>query len=136
MKNVDSITSSSKNEPIDLRILLVEDDDISRKMLGLMLKKKGLECDKAINGSEALEMCAMKQYDIILMDCHMPIMNGYESSTMLRNSDGPNKDTIIIALTANAMAGDKKECIDAGMTDYVTKPVKFDVLWDMILHYA
>ena len=92
------------------------------------LTRLGYTADVAATGIQVLEALARAQYDVILMDCHMPEMDGYEATRRIRqlpNSLGPVR---IIAMTANAMQGDREKCIEAGMDDYVSKPVKIDDL--------
>lgn len=117
------------------KILLVEDTEMNGKLFTMMLKKKGLTCDVAVNGSEGLKACIEKDYDIVFMDCQMPIMDGYESTAKIRQAEGKNKHTIIIAMTANAMEGDRDKCLQAGMDDYISKPINFELMFNMIEKY-
>jgi len=91
-----------------------------------MLKKQGpgFTMEAVENGQEAVNIADSRQYDIILMDCNMPIMDGWQATEKIRQTDGPNKLTPIIAVTANAMKGDREKCIQAGMDDYISKPVE------------
>lgn len=114
------------------KILLVEDNEINRKIIIKMLNSRDMTCDVAINGSEAVEAVRKKDYDIVFMDCQMPVMDGYESTKEIRKLEGDNKHTIIIAMTANAMQGDREKCIKAGMDDYISKPIYFEALFKMI----
>ncbi|NOV80243.1 CheY-like chemotaxis protein [Clostridium saccharobutylicum] len=97
-----------------------------------MLKSHNMTCDVALNGSQALKAISEKDYDIVFMDCQMPIMDGYESTAKIRRMEGDKKHTTIIAMTANAMQGDRQKCIDAGMDDYISKPVNFEIMFNMI----
>ncbi len=113
-----------------LRILLVEDNKINRMVAKGILNKFGItSIDFAINGYAALDSLKESQntlpYSIILMDCQMPEMDGYEASRNIRegNAGESNKDLPIIAMTANAMSGDKEKCLSAGMSDYLSKPI-------------
>lgn len=117
------------------RILVVEDNEANKKLIIRFLQKLGHNCDVAVNGREAYEICLQKNYDVILMDCQMPEMDGYEATRAIRSNDGPNKDSTIIALTANALNGDKEKCITAGMTDFIAKPIDLDILSSMIEEY-
>ncbi|AGX43181.1 response regulator [Clostridium saccharobutylicum] len=114
------------------RILLVEDNQVNRKIVISMLKSHNMTCDVALNGSQALKAISEKDYDIVFMDCQMPIMDGYESTAKIRRMEGDKKHTTIIAMTANAMQGDRQKCIDAGMDDYISKPVNFEIMFNMI----
>ena len=104
------------------RILLVEDNKINRKIAVELLEAKGLNVAIAINGRKAVEMAGQSEYDCILMDIQIPIMDGFEATRAIRKEDR-FQSLPIIAMTANAMAGDKKRCLDAGMNDYLSKPI-------------
>jgi PAS domain S-box-containing protein len=119
-----------------VKILLVEDNPMNQKIMLSMLKRYDITCDTAANGLEALQALAQKEYDLVLMDCQMPIMDGYQCTSKIRLLEGDKKHTPIIALTANAMAGDAKKCLDAGMDDYITKPVHFGKLLERIIFYT
>lgn len=108
------------------RILLVEDNAINRKVATGILKKSGFQVDIAENGEEALTHLKKTKFDAVLMDCRMPVMDGYEATRKIRLKEtGVLQPEIpVIALTANAMEGDEKKCRDAGMNDYLSKPVK------------
>ncbi len=110
--------------------LLVEDDLINQEVSESLLRKFGLEVDIASNGAEALKILEQKKYDIILMDCMMPVMDGYEATRKLRSGAAGdlNKDTKVLALTANAMEGAASECLLAGMNDYMSKPIEPAIL--------
>jgi PAS domain S-box-containing protein len=114
------------------RILLVEDNEMNRKIVISMLKSRNMTCDVALNGSEALKAVSEKDYDVVFMDCQMPVMDGYESTSKIRLLEGHKKHTAIIAMTANAMAGDREKCIKAGMDAYISKPINFDTMFKMI----
>ncbi len=119
----------------DIKILLVEDDIFSRNLIIVKLNKQNLKCDIAVNGKEAVNAVLLKKYDIILMDCQMPVMDGYTATKKIRELDN-GKKTPIIAMTAHAMAGDREKCIESGMDDYVSKPVNLKILFDLIRKYS
>ena len=111
---------------IEARILLAEDNLVNQKIAMRLLEKAGLSADLAKNGREAVEAVQKARYDLILMDCQMPEMDGFEATTAIRKlEEATRKHTPIVALTANAMTGDRERCLDCGMDDYVSKP--FDV---------
>lgn len=125
------IVKEAKNE-LKPRILLVEDNAMNRKIVISMLKTRDMTCDVAVNGSEALKAVLEKDYDVVFMDCQMPVMDGYECTSKIRLLEGDKKYTTIIAITANAMEGDSEKCIEAGMDDYISKPINFDTMFNMI----
>jgi signal transduction histidine kinase/ActR/RegA family two-component response regulator len=106
------------------RILLVEDNKINQKVAILMLKRLGIEADIANHGAEALGAVASQNYRLILMDCQMPEMDGFEATRRIRAQDGYRATVPIIAMTANAFAEDREACLAAGMNDYLSKPVR------------
>ncbi|NTV91092.1 MAG: response regulator, partial [Clostridiales bacterium] len=112
----------------DRKILLVEDMLANQKLGLAMLKNFGYEADLAANGKLAADMCDNMVYDLILMDCQMPVMDGYEATSLIKNSSRFNRETPVIAMTANAMEGDREKCISAGMDDYISKPIKLSAL--------
>ncbi|MBH1939587.1 response regulator [Mobilitalea sibirica] len=119
-----------------LKILLVEDNVINTKFFIKLINKHNLFCDVAKNGLEAVKACDMKQYDLIFMDCQMPIMDGYEATKQIRAKEKSGKHTIIIAMTAFAMSGDAEKCMEVGMDDYLSKPIIADQLMDLINKYS
>jgi CheY-like chemotaxis protein/HPt (histidine-containing phosphotransfer) domain-containing protein len=113
-----------------VHLLLVEDNPVNLKVAQAMLRQLGyLNVDAAIDGREALERIDRLVYDLILMDCQMPVMDGYEATREIRRR---HMRTPIIALTANAMVGDREKCLDAGMNDYLPKPVSARALGETL----
>jgi len=114
-------------------ILLVEDNKVNQQVALGRLKKLGFIADVADNGAIAVEMCRAKKYDLIFMDCQMPVLDGYEATRQIRLIEhASGVHTPIIAMTANAMAGDREKCLSVGMDDYVAKPVKNEELLGVI----
>jgi two-component system, sensor histidine kinase len=115
---------STRNSPI----LLVEDHPINQKLALVLLSRLGYAVDLAQDGKQAVEAAENKSYALILMDIQMPNMNGFDATRLIRNGNGPNASTPIVALTANAMKSDKDACLDAGMNDFITKPFTKEAL--------
>jgi len=107
------------------RVLLVEDNPVNRQFALAVLKAVGAVITVAVDGSEAVRMGCEAEYDVILMDCQMPVMDGYEATRRIRAA---GITTPVIALTANAMEGDRDRCAAAGMDDYLAKPIRPDTL--------
>ena len=108
------------------KVLLVEDNLINQKVATLMLSQVGFNVDIACDGEQAVEMALKNQYPIIFMDCQLPVKDGYQATREIRERLG--NQIPIIAMTANAMQGDKQKCLDAGMSDYISKPVEMEKL--------
>ena len=111
-----------------MMVLLVEDNHINQLVAGSMLDQFSLKYDIAEHGQQAIDMLNNDHYDVILMDCQMPVMDGYEASANIRHSGKPYEDIYIIALTASAMIDEERKCYRVGMNDFVAKPVQFDGL--------
>jgi len=113
------------NSSAKRHILLVEDNATNQKIASIMLSKIGCEITIAANGQEAVDFFTEHQYDLVFMDCQMPVMDGFAATDAMRELEKTRDGhTPIIALTANAMQGDVEKCRAAGMDDYMSKPVK------------
>ena len=110
------------------RVLLVEDNKMNQKVALAMLSRLGIEADLAADGREAIQAIATKPYDLVLMDVQMPVMDGLTAARVICHRWKPEERPRLIAMTANAMSGDEQRCRDAGMDDYVSKPVRIDEL--------
>ncbi|MEO7216642.1 MAG: response regulator [Gemmatimonadaceae bacterium] len=121
--------SVGKGEKARARVLVAEDNPVNQRVAAHMLKKLGYRCDIASNGKEAVEMLAQLPYDLVLMDCQMPEMDGYTATRTIRAKevDG-GRHTPIIAMTANAMREDRARCLDAGMDGFIPKPIALEEL--------
>jgi signal transduction histidine kinase/CheY-like chemotaxis protein len=107
-----------------LRVLLAEDNPVNQRVGKSILMKAGVNADIAENGRLAVEMCAVAPYDLIFMDCQMPEMDGYEAARQIRLQETGGHRTAIIAMTADVLSGARERCLEAGMDDYVAKPIK------------
>jgi two-component system, sensor histidine kinase and response regulator len=101
-----------------------------------VLERAGYECDEVTNGLEALSACEQRDYDLILMDGQMPEMDGYAATRELRRREAGRKHTVVVALTASAMKGDRELCLESGMDDYATKPIVRDSLLALIARWT
>mgnify|MGYP003639109462 CR=1 FL=1 len=126
--NLNGLTISRK-----IKILLAEDNAINQKVASKMLERLGQSCDVAGNGLEAIEMCMLIDYDLVFMDMEMPEMDGIQATQeLIKREHKLKKLPVIIAMTANAMEEDKKRCLEAGMHDFLAKPVKLEAMQDVL----
>jgi len=119
------------------RVLVVEDNAINQKVAQGLLKKFGIQVDLAANGEEALISLESLPFDLVFMDCQMPVMDGYEATRQIRLPDSKvlNREITIIAMTANSMEGDREKCLAAGMDDFISKPVNPNKLQEALKHW-
>lgn len=117
------------------KILVVEDSELNIKLILNIFKNANLSCDVAVNGREAIESFKSGRYDIILMDCELPEIDGYEATQAIRELESKSEHIPIIAMTANVLNEDKQKCYDAGMDDYLCKPINIKEFYDKLAKY-
>ena len=121
---------------LDGHLLLVEDNPSNRLVITSMLRKLGIKPDVAEDGQQALKAIDSKAYDVVLMDCQMPMMDGYEATKEILARTSQGKQPYIIALTANALKGDREKCLEVGMNDYLAKPASTQQLLDALQRWS
>lgn len=114
------------------RILLVDDDELSRRMMGLLLSEKGYNYDIASNGLEAISSVQARSYDMVLMDLQMPLMDGFDATRKIREWEAEKRHTPIVALTAMLFENEIQKCLNAGMDKCIAKPFDTDTLFQLI----
>lgn len=117
------------------KILLVDDDELSRRMMELVLSGEGYRFETASNGLEAVDAMKSQAFDIVLMDLQMPLMDGFEAARTIRDNEAENEHTPIVALTAMLFEDEIKRCLSAGMDECITKPINTDQLFRLIESY-
>ena len=131
------VPSQEASSIAGIEVLLVEDNLVNQKLARTWLTRWGITCTVAENGAQALERLSERRFDLVLMDCQMPVMDGFEASARIRAQENPEIRAIpIIAMTANAMAGDRERCLAAGMDDYISKPISTNYLKEAIERLA
>lgn len=117
------------------KVLVAEDYFVNQEVTQDILELMDVEVDIAENGKEAVELHEQNHYDLILMDIQMPGLDGYGATNIIRKKEGSDNRTPIIALTANALNGDRDKCIEAGMDDYISKPIEAQKLEEILNKY-
>ncbi|MDF2841258.1 MAG: multi-sensor hybrid histidine kinase, partial [Clostridia bacterium] len=129
--------ASTTMQELPLRILIAEDSKVNQVLITQLIHRKNWSSDIAENGLEVLERLKAKKYDLILMDIQMPEMDGYEATKAIRQNElGTEEHIVIIALTANATSEDRDKSLSCGMDDFLTKPIKSDMLYQCILNHV
>jgi len=119
-----------------MNVLVVDDNEINQTVIGLMLEQMSVRATCTANGQEALDALDKQSFDLILLDCHMPVMDGYKTIRILREREtGSNHRQLVFALTASAMQEDRDRCLAAGMDDFLTKPVTLKELQRILNHW-
>jgi len=118
-----------------VHVLLAEDNSVNRKLAVRLLEKVGYRCEVAIDGREAVAAWSRRTHDIVLMDCAMPFMDGFQATAEIRKREGRGRRTPIIAMTADAMQGSRERCLAAGMDDYIAKPISAAALYELLAKY-
>lgn len=128
-KRVGKVPESDEMEGLShVRVLIAEDNIMSQKMLTRVLEKIGCRVDPVANGKEAVNIMEKIPYDLVFMDCQMPEMDGFDATRRIREMEGSSEHTPIIAMTAHAFREDRQRCIEAGMDDYISKPIAIEKL--------
>jgi PAS domain S-box-containing protein len=120
------VTGPANGHPI--RVLVAEDNVVNQRVAVMMLEKLGIRADVAADGREAVDLFAQMPYDLVLMDCQMPEMDGYDATREIRKHEAEDRRAVIIAMTADVVGGARNHCLDAGMDDYIAKPVRLEDL--------
>ena len=122
------MTQRAPRDASQVKLLLVEDSGVNQKIASRMLQKLGYGCDLAADGREAVQAVASTDYDLVFMDCQMPEMDGFEATRTIRQHETRKPRLPIVAMTALSAEGDAQRCLDAGMDDFVGKPISLDAL--------
>ena len=126
-------TRTTREAPV--HVLVAEDNVVNQKVARLMLERAGCRVDMVDDGEQAVRAVEHGAYDLVLMDCQMPVLDGFEATRRIRALPGPQARTVVIALTANALAGDRERCLSAGMDDYLAKPVRREALDELLVRW-
>lgn len=136
LKNRNEVLANSGVEKV-LKLLIVEDDAIIRMVLGKFSIPKGWKVIFAEDGKAAIDAYQKQEFDVIIMDCQMPVMDGYKTTGAIRQLERQKSvHTPIIALTANALKGVRETCLNAGMDDYMTKPIETNAFYAIVEKWA
>ncbi len=121
----------------NVSILIAEDDPTIRRLMATLLSRRGFPCSLVDNGRSAVDAWEENEFDLIFMDIQLPILDGLKATKMIREREiARGGHTVIIAITAYAMATDRKKCLEAGMDEYLSKPIRFDDIFSLISKYS
>ncbi len=144
-KNIEAVASddASFSEQVaavdssEMKVLVVEDNFTNQVVIQGMLKQIGIESSLAVDGQDAIDMLSTEKYDLVFMDCHMPNVDGFQATTIIRDihSSVLNHEIPVVAMTAKAMKGDREQCLDAGMDDYLAKPILPRAVEDVLVKW-
>jgi CheY-like chemotaxis protein len=129
-------TREGRTELAPARVLVADDNVVNQKVAVRMLENLGFRADVAANGREAVELLRLMRYDLVLMDCQMPEMSGYEAVAEIRRREGPGRRTPIVSMAAEAFDGCQQRCRDCGMDDILQKPIRIQALGDVLQKWA
>jgi two-component system, sensor histidine kinase and response regulator len=136
IETVDTGNALSQEIFKNMRVLVAEDNPSSQVVAATMLQFMGCKVDVVSCGRDAVTMVSQHHYDMVLMDCNMPNMNGFEATNEIRRLEGNKKHTIIVALTAKAIKGDREKCLAAGMDEYLSKPIRSSKLQEIVMRWS
>ena len=136
VKERENEAAAAIGHPGQLRLLVAEDNAINQKLVLALLQHGGYHADLVTNGAEVLAAMHRKTYDLVLMDMQMPEMDGIEATKAIRKGMVPHREVIIVAMTANAMKDDRIKCLQAGMNDYLSKPIDRNVLYERLAFWS
>lgn len=119
-----------------VKVMVVDDYPINLELATEMLRIMECDVDMAEDGQEAIDLCKNNNYAVIFMDIQMPKIDGYTATKMIREMEGDDKHTVIVAITANALQGDREKCLDAGMDDYISKPIQGENIEKILQKYV
>lgn len=128
---IDSSSQNISSQPAP-RILIVEDNALNLEVLSMLLNMLGLSCDQATSGTEALKLSETNSYDLVLLDLQMPEMDGFETCRNIRTNATPNQNCKIIAVTAHVGPEWRQRCLESGMNDFLSKPIRRESLAEII----
>ena len=131
-----SLQADITADDTDISILIAEDNTVIRSLITKLLARRGYQADQVTNGQEAVDAVQTKSYDLVLMDMQMPVLDGISAAKAIRALTGPERQVPIIALTANALVGQREDCLTAGMNAFLTKPIQPDALYKAITRWA